>query len=91
MKTLAFFVILFVGCSSCGGITPTPDPIPVDGYTCVQVCEHMESVGCPTETPSGIACEVWLCNAEDIPGMSEQWDCVMRQDTCDAIRLCQEY
>lgn len=84
-------VLVVMALASCGEIKPKPTPIPNDGSTCADVCQHGDALHCDWAKPTqhGATCLDVCFNANE--GGPIRWDltCRVHAPTCAAVRGCQ--
>jgi len=93
MKSIVMVVLLFaiitVFQEACGGITPTPDPIPPP--TCTEVCAWWSLHGCieGESTPNRAPCTEWCAKAVEISAFAARFECILSSANCESSRQCE--
>jgi len=68
---------------------PAPGPVPVAGAPCERACARLRLMGCPGSGANcGAACERYEAEAELVPALSWQPECIAGAPTCDAADRC---
>jgi hypothetical protein len=88
-----FCSVLHLGCVT----TPIPVPVPpqpqppVSDFTCADVCQRLDQLGCPAgrPTPMGHTCLEVCRNANDSGTIHWNMECLSTAITCGVADHCQ--
>jgi hypothetical protein len=87
---LLFIVFLFM--TGCSGVNPIPDKYDSAIYSCADVCNNYEKLGCIEGEPTTLdkRCFDVCINTISLEGFREGMNCIATAKSCATARKCME-